>query len=1012
MSAFRAEVDTLMADIVSKQPTFTSEAGLYGSEPIEVDTPIADIIQEESTPTLGAEFAASGQNKVDTPIAEIIQEESTPTSVAEHNVSEPAEADSQLTANLLDITHEETTLTPGAEHTAPPPDIQLTSNLPDIIHVKIEETPSDGHCFIYALVSSLTTYANVSVTYENVKDALRNEILCNLRDYEECVAVSRKELVSQCISYFEKKSYKCDFVDLLPLLAANTFTVLLVICSATKQELHHCRLVQPTVLEPASCVPFVVLHFRSGHYSSTSLVAAAIFDEAQLFTQAENCSESNVSHVVTPLLSRSIATPIVKVVPQIRRECEDQITNENQSKSDGCLFADENTVYRDEHVSDGERNSQKEYSPDDKEDDMTNVSTKSLDKEQNVTIKEKSISEEGISLRHTDGKKIRNRISSSSSDESAMGRNRCCDLDSALTLVSPSRGSSRSPQVARSKHRAGKRVWDKVTYCPYCERPFKKLVRHLERFHLLEVDVSEALSHPKRSQRRKKLLGAISNRGNFLHNMKVLEKGTGVLVPKNRPRGSSSVSVSDYLPCETCKAFFSRKNLWKHVKACVPAEDRKKMKGRHVHSRSASLLPTSIAVSERFEVVLNRMKMDAVGMLVRQDALILDLGKQIFDRFAADEDKVEYVNNKMRELGHLVKELRKSNIPHLQSCFKPALFETVTNAVKVVAGFNPENYTYAKPSLALKLGYSLKKCVQIIKSQALRNGLGYAYSEAKEFAELLDSDWASEVSSRAVRTLYDRRMNKEIQIPLTKDIVKLHDVIHQEIQRCMHSLQEKVSASVWTFAAHACLASLIAFNRRRAGEMGKMLLTSLRYGNTTYREDCVRQSLSPFEQQLCKSLTRIEIAGKRGKTVPVLLTKAMKEQLNILVATREQAGVNSNNPFVFATVGDMMKRHIRGSDCLRIFAKRCNAERPSLLTSTNLRKHVAATSQVLNLRDHELDILAGFLGHDIRTHREYYRLPVDYLQVAKVSRILLAMERGSLAQFKGKSLDEMDVPGM
>jgi hypothetical protein len=41
-----------------------------------------------------------------------------------------------------------------------------------------------------------------------------------------------------------------------------------------------------------------------------------------------------------------------------------------------------------------------------------------------------------------------------------------------------------------------------------------------------------------------------------------------------------------------------------------------------------------------------------------------------------------------------------------------------------------------------------------------------------------------------------------------------------------------------------------------------------------------------------------------------------------------------------------------------------------------------------------------------------YRLPLDYLQVAKVSRVLLAMEKGSLAAFKGKSLDEMDIPGI
>jgi len=55
-----------------------------------------------------------------------------------------------------------------------------------------------------------------------------------------------------------------------------------------------------------------------------------------------------------------------------------------------------------------------------------------------------------------------------------------------------------------------------------------------------------------------------------------------------------------------------------------------------------------------------------------------------------------------------------------------------------------------------------------------------------------------------------------------------------------------------------------------------------------------------------------------------------------------------------------------------------------------LRKHVTTISQVLNLKENELDIdlLAQFMGHDIRVHREFYRLPLDVLQTAEVAKIL------------------------
>ncbi|KAL0964140.1 hypothetical protein UPYG_G00319630 [Umbra pygmaea] len=66
-------------------------------------------------------------------------------------------------------------------------------------------------------------------------------------------------------------------------------------------------------------------------------------------------------------------------------------------------------------------------------------------------------------------------------------------------------------------------------------------------------------------------------------------------------------------------------------------------------------------------------------------------------------------------------------------------------------------------------------------------------------------------------------------------------------------------------------------------------------------------------------------------------------------------------------------------------------------------------SKVLNLEENEADQLADFLGHDIRIHREYYRLPEGTLQLAKMSNVLMAMEKGTLSDFKGKKLDDIEI---
>ncbi|RXN34997.1 zinc finger BED domain-containing 1-like protein [Labeo rohita] len=87
----------------------------------------------------------------------------------------------------------------------------------------------------------------------------------------------------------------------------------------------------------------------------------------------------------------------------------------------------------------------------------------------------------------------------------------------------------------------------------------------------------------------------------------------------------------------------------------------------------------------------------------------------------------------------------------------------------------------------------------------------------------------------------------------------------------------------------------------------------------------------------------------------------------------------------------------------------CNARNPQTLTSTKLRKQIGTLSEVLNLSNTELDQMADFLGHDIRVHRQFYRLPEGTLQLAKMSNIFLALKKGRLADFKGRNLDEIDI---
>ncbi|KAL7838573.1 hypothetical protein AOLI_G00269770 [Acnodon oligacanthus] len=59
--------------------------------------------------------------------------------------------------------------------------------------------------------------------------------------------------------------------------------------------------------------------------------------------------------------------------------------------------------------------------------------------------------------------------------------------------------------------------------------------------------------------------------------------------------------------------------------------------------------------------------------------------------------------------------------------------------------------------------------------------------------------------------------------------------------------------------------------------------------------------------------------------------------------------------------------------------------------------------------DNEMDDLADFLGHDIRVHHQYCRLPEGMLQLAKISKVIKSLEQGQLFEFKGRNQDEINI---
>ena len=548
-----------------------------------------------------------------------------------------------------------------------------------------------------------------------------------------------------------------------------------------------------------------------------------------------------------------------------------------------------------------------------------------------------------------------------------------------------------------------RRHYDKVSFCYYCQTPVAKLDRHLRRKHKNESEVAAYCFEDDKSKKKNRLL-KLRNLGNHVHNQYVVRGGKGDFVVIHRPK--DEVDFRNYVACRYCYGYFCKKAMWSHQCPLAPC----KADGTKIpRLRKASATPADSTVSDdsaSFSGLLNGMRQDEVGAVASKDALILSFGRSMCKRFGGDPEQFNYIRGKMRLVAKLLIALRKSSgqlgTP-LSEYLVPTKFQAVVSAAKQCARLNNTGTEYGAPSSAVKSGGVIRQLVEEKQAHALEHGDTVTADLCTQFLKLCDVKWSSEVSCVALRNLSQRKRNGVLFLPLTQDVIQLNQFLVAEANK----LSEITTGSADAFfgLSQVVLAKLILFNRKRQGEASKIKVED--YQKKGKSDNTVAAlALNEFEQALLRTLERMEIKGKRERTVPILLTEEMVSWIDKLMQAR-CAFVPAGNPYLFATASE--GSHFRGSDVVRKFASQCNATSPSRLTSTNLRKSVASMAQVLSLKEHEMESLATFMGHDITVHRQFYRMPLDVMQVARISKIFLAAEQGKISHYAGKALDDIQV---
>lgn len=340
--------------------------------------------------------------------------------------------------------------------------------------------------------------------------------------------------------------------------------------------------------------------------------------------------------------------------------------------------------------------------------------------------------------------------------------------------------------------------------------------------------------------------------------------------------------------------------------------------------------------------------------------------------------------------------------------------------MKNSAHYSETKRSYRAASYALHQGKTLKDLIdtaiylickkdKIIRKESLDNAKNLL-DELNLLRTMIDKNWGRLIGSLALKNLNINKSRNQIKklLPLTEDVMKLRKYCIEKAENAVGQLKIKTNILQYRVLVEATFMLVLLHNRRRVGDIQYIELSDVtKMDTTSEHSDEILQALSPTERMLTKLYKKIHTIGKGSKDLLVLVPRDIYKFVNTLLTERSKY-IESSNKYFFANC-NLKDEWINGCYTQNKYSKECGAKLPHLIRSSRLRKHIATMMQLMDLRENEISQVALFMGHTEKTHREFYRLPKDVLMIAKVSKILLKLEKGELLNCKNKSMDEIDI---
>ena len=192
---------------------------------------------------------------------------------------------------------------------------RLTTYLEDN-QLRIRTSPGDGHCLLYSLVTSLNSQcsAHPPLNIQVLKTLLWQEAMKRRNTYiaflESVTPVQFQTFLS---NYIYRKSYNNSFGDLVPLIAANTLKVELIVLKKLPNDLCEIWNILPT--NSLTSAKSIVIHKKGDHFNGVlpapypySSYFSIISDAASPVVQRLETASQNMTVSTVPNITSSVTS--------------------------------------------------------------------------------------------------------------------------------------------------------------------------------------------------------------------------------------------------------------------------------------------------------------------------------------------------------------------------------------------------------------------------------------------------------------------------------------------------------------------------------------------------------------------------------------------------------------------------------------------------------------------------------------------------------------------------------